>query len=217
MKFKNTLLIFFTIGIFYSCNKKDDFNYPEGTVGSSKILYYPSVTINGEHLIIIKQGDTYTDPGVTSLLNGQPTPAPANTTVNTETPGIYNIVYEAKNPEGYSASDWRTVVVLDNEVAANDLSGNYLRAATGVLCTWTKTAAGIYTVENPGGAGVGAGLTVIAVNYSGNKIAIPKQVSADFGVVSSSTESYDPTSPATIKYVFIAGGYGPSVRTFVKQ
>jgi hypothetical protein len=129
------------------------------------------------------------------------------------------VVYTATNPQGFSATDWRTVVVIGNDVAANDFSGTYLRAATGVTSTWTKTASGVYTVENPGGAGVGAGLQVIVVNYTGIQISIPQQESADFGgLVSSEDETYTLTPPPPqYSWIFHATNYGTSLRTFIKQ
>jgi hypothetical protein len=203
--------------LFTRCAKEETITSTDTQVGISKVVFFPSIAIKGEHLIILTQGATFTEPGVTAILNNQPTQFTTTGTVNTATPGVYNLEYEAKNPEGFSVSDWRTVVVIGNDVEANNFSGTYLRAATGVTSTWTKTAAGVYSVENPGGAAVGAGLKVIAVNYTGNKIAIPKQISPDMGQVSSGSESYTPGPPATVSYVLFAGGYGTAARTFVKQ
>lgn len=211
------ILLIATIANF-SCNKGTDFNYPTGKVGISTIVYFPVVSIIGNRLTIIPVGSSYTDPGVTSTLNGQAVTPTITGSVDPTTPGVYVINYTASNPQGYSASDWRTVVVIGNDVAANDFSGTYLRAATGVTSTWTKDSTGVYTVENPGGAGVGAGETVIAVNYTGSMISIPQQISPDFGEVSSSSETYNATaSPVTYSWIFHAGGYGTSLRTFTKQ
>lgn len=200
----------------FACNKTD-FDYPPDTVGSSKIIYFPSVTINGERLIIINEGSTYTDPGADAQLNGAPVQYTTTGTVDPTTPGVYDITYTASNPQGFSASDWRTVVVIGGDVSTNDFSGVYLRTGF-ATSTWTKTGDGIYSVENPGGAAVGAGLTVVAVNYTGTKIAIPHQISPDFGEVSSSEESYSLTpAPPTYSWVFHASGYGTQLRDFVKQ
>ncbi|HWJ92380.1 MAG TPA: immunoglobulin-like domain-containing protein [Flavisolibacter sp.] len=224
MRIVATVFSFILIAGLISCNKDDnDFNYPEGTVGHSKIVYFPAVAIKGEHLIILKQGDSYTEPGVTATLNGQTAQFTTTGTVNTAVPGVYNLTYESKNPEGYAASDWRTVVVIGNDVAANDFSGTYLRAATGVTSTWTKIAPGVYEVDNPGGAGVGVGYKVIAVNYTGNKIRVPKQFAMDpssgsTGIVSTTSETYNATAtPPSYSWIFLAGGYGTGLRTFTKQ
>jgi hypothetical protein len=217
MKIKISLILLVAILAGASCNKGSDFNYPAGTVGISKIVYFPIISTIGDRLMIIPQGSSFTDPGVDATLNGQAVTPTITGSVDPATPGVYVINYSASNPQGFSASDFRTVVVLGPDVAANDFSGTYVRAATGVSSNWTKDSAGVYTVENPGGAGVGAGETVVVVNYSGSSISIPQQISPDFGLVSSSSESYDATAPATYTWIFHAGGYGTGLRTFTKQ
>ncbi len=211
------IFLIFSCLILFSC-KKDNFNYPPGMVGISKIIFFPSVTIVGDRLLILQQGAPFTD-SVISTLNGQPVPFTTNVTVSTANPGVYNVVYTASNPQGFTATDWRTIVVIGSDVAANDFSGTYLRAATGVTSTWTKTATGVYTVENAGGASVGVGLNVIAVNYTGTQIAIPVQESTDYGgLVSSSSETYTLTpAPPTYSWIFHATNYGTGLRTFTKQ
>jgi len=216
MKIISIIFSIFLMSILFSCNKTD-FNYPTGTVGGSRIVYLPSVTIKGDRLLIINQGATFTDPGADALLNGAPVQFSTTGTVDVNTPGIYDLTYSASNPQGFSASDWRTVVVMGNDISTNDFSGVYLRAATGVTSTWTKIGDGIYSVENPGGSS-GVGLTVVAVNYTDTKIAIPHQISPDFGEVSSSNETYTLTpAPPKYSWVFHAGGYGTALRTFTKQ
>jgi hypothetical protein len=202
-----------------SCNKDPDFNYPEGKVGQSKIIYFASVVTNGDKVIFLKEGDSYSDAGATVTLNNEPYDYTTDGAVNTSVPGVYDIIYSAVNAEGYSASDWRTVVVIGNDVAGNDFSGTYLRTdPPGFTSIWTKISDGIYEVDNPGGSDGYGGFTVIAVNYQGTKITIPHQISPDFGEVSSSDETYDASaSPVTYSWVFYAGGFGTYLRTFTKQ
>ena len=206
-----------------SCSKEPDFNYPADTVGGSKIIYYPAVKIVGDKLIIIDEGSDFTDPGVTATFKGEDIESTIEGTVDTNTPGVYEINYSASSPNGYSASDFRTVVVMsaDEQVTSNDFSGTYKRPATGVNSTWTKTGRGIYQVENPGGAGLGVGFIVTLVNYEGNKIAIPKQNAFDpslngLNTISSNSENYDPGPPATVTYALTAGQYGDQLRNFIK-
>lgn len=224
MKISSIFISAFILSVLISCNKTD-FNYPAGTVGKSKIVYFPAIQINGDKIVAVNEGAGYTDPGATATLNGAAVQYTTSNTINASTtPGIYVISYTASNPQGFTASDVRIVVVIpssmvsDAVVQANDFSGTYLRAATGVTSTWTKIGIGTYIVENPGGAGVGAGLYVIAENTSGNTITIPEQDSPYYGgQVSSSSESYDPGPPATYSWIFHATGYGTGLRTFVKQ
>lgn len=211
------LVIFSTV--LFSCNK-DSFNYKDGYVGISKITYFPAITTNGDHLVIIKQGDVYTDQGATAKLNGADFKYVTTGTVNSSTPGIYSITYTGTNPDGFSASDFRTVVVIGNDVAANDFSGNYARDTNGSVAVWTKVSSGVYTVSNPGGA-PGTNLIVTVVNYTGKKIAIPQQLANDGTLTSSASES---TTSGTIagtlaqySMIIVNGGYGASVRNFAKQ
>ena len=231
MKIKIIAIPVFVIGSIFlnsSCNKKDNFNYPPGTVGISKIVYFPSVSTKGTKFFTLIQGATFTDPGVTATLNGDST---AYTTTSSPaaldpgTPGVYTLTYTAMNPQGFTASDWRMVIVVPASAASdplaskNDFSGTYLRAATGVTSTWTKIAMGVYTVENPGGASAGVGNLAIAVNFSGNTVSVPLQLDPYFGgTVSTSNETYNAgATPVTYSWVFNAPNYGTSLRKFTKQ
>lgn len=231
MKIKITTIPIFLIGVIFliiSCNKKDDFNYPPGTVGISKIIYFPLISIKGSRFLTITQGGSFVDPGVTATLNGDTTnytitSSPA--ALDPNTPGVYTLTYTAKNAQGFTASDWRMVVVVPSSVASdpiaskNDFSGTYLRAVTGVTSTWTKIATGVYIVENPGGAAAGAGNLAIVVNFSGNTVSIPSQLDPYFGgTISTSSETYNTAAtPVTYSWVFNAPNYGTSLRTFTKQ
>ncbi|MFI5185310.1 MAG: immunoglobulin-like domain-containing protein [Chitinophagales bacterium] len=224
MKISSISVSVLIVIVLLSCNKTD-FNYPAGMVGISKIVYFPSIQINGDKIAAVNEGISYTDPGATAILNGTAVQYTTSITItSTTSPGIYVVNYTAANPEGFTASDFRIVVVIpsgmvaDPVVSANDFSGTYLRPATGITSTWTKIGPGTYKVENPGGAGVGAGLYVIVENTSGNSVTIPSQNSPYYGgVVSSSNENYNPGPPASYTWIFHASGYGTGVRSFVKQ
>ena len=205
--------------ILFSCNK-DSFNYKPGYVGISKITYFPAINTNGDHLVIIKQGDAYTDQGATAKLNGADFKYQTTGTVDSNTPGVYSISYSGTNPDGFSASDFRTVVVIGNDVSGNDFSGKYARTSNGSVAIWTKVSNGVYTVSNPGGA-PGTNLIVTVVNYTGKKITIPKQPANDGTLTSSASEAtVSGTVAGTLaqySMIIVNGGYGASLRTFVKQ
>jgi Domain of unknown function (DUF5011) len=211
---------YFLLFLIYSCNKKTIVDTPT-QVGISKVAYYPSISINGPKFAAVTEGTGYTDPGATAMLNGDSITYTTSMTIDATTAsGVYTINYTATSPDG-SNSDQRIVVVVpasvvvDPVIIANDYSGTYLRAATGVTSTWTKIYTGVYTVENPGGSS-GVGLLVVATNYSANNIQIPIQNSPYFGgIVSSSATTYNP--PGTYTWVYFAPGYGTGPRTFVKQ
>lgn len=218
MKFKNIVLVFIA-AILFSCNKKDDFNYPEGTVGISKITYFPILTKEGSDYIVVAVGGTYTEPGVTAKEGSADLTVITSGSVDTNTPGVYQLTYSAVNKDGFSAFAKRIVVVnsTDATAATNDLSGSYLRAATGVLAIWTKLAPGVYLVANPGGAASGAGLQVIAFNSTGFNVEIPSQISSDGNTSSSTNFTYINGIPPSYSLVFNNPGYGVATRTFVKQ
>jgi hypothetical protein len=127
MKFSfSSLIVLILAGFAFSCSK-DNFNYPPDTVGSSKIIYFPVVATIGSRTMYIKEGDSYTDSGATAILNNADITYTTDGTVDPSTPGVYNITYTAVNAQGYSASDWRTVAVIGNDVSGNDFSGKYAR------------------------------------------------------------------------------------------
>jgi hypothetical protein len=201
----------------FSCNK-DSFNYKPGYVGISKITYYATVITTGDHLVILAQGASYTDAGATSTLNGKTYKYTASGSVDTNTPGVYHFTYTSVNADGYPASDFRTVVVIGNDVSKNNFSGSYARDTNSSLAIWTKTANGVYSVSNPGGA-PGTDLTVVVVNYSGNKITIPYQIGSDGSINSSAQESTTPGPNGTLlgySMEIVNGGYGTQVRNFAK-
>lgn len=211
----NIIIALFLSMLMFAC-KKDDFTYPDGYVGSSKITYYPEVATKGDQLTIIMQGATYTDAGADVTVGGAPGQYTTEGSVNTATPGIYNITYSAVNADGYSATDFRTVVVMSNSIpASRDFSGTYDRKGFAQTSTWTKVGTGIYKVKNPGGAVLADEVT--AVNYSGNLIAIPLQMTS-VGPFSSKNGTYDPEAvPPQYTWTIVNAGYGTAARTFIKR
>jgi hypothetical protein len=140
-------------------------------------------------------------------------------TIDPNSPGVYTIVYTAANPQGYTASAYRTVAVIpttainDPVVAAADYSGAYYRGAA--AATWTKIGVGTYTVDNPGGSS-GAGKKVILTNWSGTDIEIPSQLSGDFsGTISSENAAWTVVG-VSYSMNFLAPGYGTQSRSFSK-
>lgn len=202
-----------------SCSKDKIINTHD-RVGISKVTYYPIVTLAGDLIIPIPKGGTYTEPGVKAEAGGTVVPVTTTGNVDTNTDGIYRITYSATNSDGFSASASRTVVVYSTDASASshDLSGTYVRGATGESCIWTKIAPGVYKVANPGGASVGRNLIVVLINPSGYTITVPDQIASDGSESSTSNEKYDFTAnPVTYSWKFFNPIYGTGLRTFVKQ
>jgi hypothetical protein len=215
---KNSIILAFFFSALISCNKDKLDNTPE-KVGISKVTHFPILTMSGESVMAVANGETFTDPGVTAKVGDADAPVATSGTVNTSQDGVYTISYSATNSDGFSATLYRTVAVYttDAGAAAHDLSGSYLRGATGVLSTWDKLAPGTYLVTNPGGAASGAGLTIVVFNPTGYTIHAPAQRSSDGNTSSTSNETFTPGSPDMYSWVFLNPGYGTGSRSFVKQ
>jgi len=201
-----------------SCEKDPIVNTPD-MVGTSKVTYYPIITLTGNSIVAVENGSAFTDPGVKAVAGSSDVPVITSGTINTDEDGVYSLTYTATNSDGFSSTASRTVVVYstDDAAASHDLSGTYLRPATGVTSTWTRIAPGVYQVQNPGGAAAGTDLIVVAVNPTGFTIKIPEQRASDGSTSSSANEVYTNSTPATYKWIFLNPTYGTGVRTFVKQ
>ena len=209
-----------------ACNK-DNFNYKSGYVGSSKITNYAVFTltnintVNGVNYTTVLKGSAYTEPGVVAKAGTATLPVKTSGTVDTSTPGVYIITYKATNSDGFDASSTRFVVVYSTDASAqnNNFSGNYARNTNNSVAAWTKLAPGVYSVSNPGGA-PGTNLTVVVFNNTASKVFIPQQDANDGSSTSSASESTVAGPGGTLTQYSMAivnPGYGPSVRTFIKQ
>lgn len=140
---------FVVLLLMTSC-RKDNFNYPKDTVGSSKIIYFATFSMAGSPYSSIVQGDNYTDPGATATQNGTELPVTVTGAVDATKAGIYTITYSAVNTDGFPASVKRVVAVLPSaELPGVDLSGSYFYVGTGANdAKITKLAPGFYSSEN---------------------------------------------------------------------
>lgn len=209
--------LLFLAAVLPSCNK-EEINNTDTKVGRSRVTSFPIVSIKGARYVAVAKGGTYTDLGANAKVGTQDVAFTTSGTINTNTPGVYTVVYSALNSDGFSAAARRTVVVYDTDAAAaaQDLSGSYARSTNGSLAVWTKIAPGVYTVFNPGGA-PGTNLTVVAINPTASVIDIPNQQSSDGSVTSSTDETYTPGPPAKYTWKIVNPGYGTALRTFTKQ
>ena len=218
MKKRYLFLLISLLAIIASCSK-DKIISTHDRVGISKVTYYPIITLTGNTIIAIPNGTAYTDPGVKATAGSTDVPVTTSGTIDVNTDGVYTLTYLATNSDGFSSSAVRKVVVYTTaaDAAANDLSGNYLRPATGQIATWAKIAPGVYTVLNPGGSPAGLNLIVVAINPSGFNISIPDQLASDGSPTGSTNESYTNSNPATYSWKIVNPGYGTALRTFIKQ
>lgn len=213
-KYLNIIAIGVLCMTLFSC-KKQSFNYPEGTVGSSKITIYPILELKGERFVAVPMGGTYSEAGVDATIAGAPVDVVIGGQVNTAAAGLYMLSYTATNADGFSASLLRTVVVYDTkpDAAAHDLSGSYSRGAN--KSVWTKMAPGVYLVANPGGAVDAGNIKVMVINPVGFTISMPKQTAVG-GTWKSNSESYN-SDGTGYSWAVENAGYGKQLRTFTKD
>lgn len=212
-KYLNIIAVGILVMTFLSC-KDDSFNYPEGTLGSSKVTVYPILTMSGDQYILVAKGGAYTEPGVIAKVGEDEVEVKTDGQVNTSAAAVYTLTYSAANAEGFSASQERYVVVYDTkpDAAGNDFSGSYKRAGFATFAVWTKIAPGVYFIANPGGA-VGNTDKVVAINPTGSTIQIPPQGSP-VGAFSSTATTMNGGS---YSWALDNSGYGTQVRSFSKQ
>ena len=116
------LMLCSTVFGFTSCNDDED------QLSDTRITYYVNMDLQGEEMTLIPLGSAYQDAGCKAELNGEDYTSKIVTVgledVDVNTVGFYDIVYTAVNPDGYSASVSRTVVVYDPTVTAS-IAGTY--------------------------------------------------------------------------------------------
>lgn len=177
---------------------------------------YPEITLNGNAVVILSTGASYTDAGAKlkdDITGAITTIQPTDNPVNTAQPGLYVVTFSAKNANGFEATASRLVAVTAVSGTVNR-EGTYLRTATGLNCYITKLAEGVYELKNPGGAGVSTDTKLIMVETALNVYSCPAQPTADFGTMSVINISFNATG---VTWNVINPGFGTGTRTFIKQ
>ncbi len=192
-----------------SCKKKHD------TVSVVKTV--PTVTIVGDQFISLHVGDPYTEAGATFVgENGQAvniTPD-SGATVDVSTPGLYVLPYTRTTESQFDAGAYRYVVVTDID-NSYDLSGDYLREATGVVTEVDKLARGLYVSSNFGGS-ASLPITVYFAQLDDTTLVAPDQPTTD-GITSAEDFTITYGADTSMSYRVISASFGTGIRTFVKQ
>jgi hypothetical protein len=209
------LIICGSVG-FLSCNK-EEINNTETKVGISDVTVYPTFTMKGEEFMSMVKGGTFTDPGVTATEGTTPLQVTTTGTVNTNTVGVYEIVYSATNKDGFSGSVTRTVAVLPSaENAGVDISGKYSNVGTfAYTATIQKLAPGFYVSDNIWGGGSAAVIASYLFTVDGTNIIIPKNSISPYGDVQG-TGTLDNAGNLTLKVDLIDVGVTGSTRKWKK-
>ncbi len=95
------------IFIFQSCGKE------AVTADVSRTTFFVDLALEGEGLVLLKVNEPFSDPGAVATENGNPVEVDKNGSVDPNTPDFYNLVYSAKNSDGFSSQVTRTVIVYE--------------------------------------------------------------------------------------------------------
>ena len=198
-----------TLLFFISCESDETGNV-------SFVTTYPVISVEGDQIYITPKGTPYEDPGASASVGEESVELDVNGDVDTSTPGLYPILYSATNTDGFSRIASRQVVVYDPATDAVDLSGDYLRAATGVTVTVTKIGPSTYHINDAGGLGEEF-LDVTFVHYEGEDLVIPLQTAPSSGIVVQSVPGTAFINDNGFQWVLNASSvYGSAVRVFTK-
>jgi hypothetical protein len=176
MKKRFEYLIIVFIAMLSSCNKDEIINTHD-KVGISKVTYYANITLTGGTTVSIVKGTNFTDPGVKAEAGGTDVPVTTTGTVDKDQVGIYTLNYSATNPDGFTSSATRTVVVIPSaEVPGVDISGEYADPTGGTgNAQITKLAPGVYFTTNCWGNGSLAIIPATFICTDGATLLIPLQ------------------------------------------
>jgi len=212
-RYLNIIAIGFLCMGMFSC-KKDSFNYPEGTVGISKITNYPTFTINGDPFMSIIKGQSFTDPGATAKEGSNDLKVTVSGSVNTGVAGLYDVTYSAVNKDGFAGTAVRKVAVLPSAVVAGaTIAGDYNYAAGGTTSTVSMLAPGFFQASNIWSAATTISAYLISID--GKNIIIPSQTNG-FGTLSG-TGTLDANGNLQYVATIPEQGINNSVRKWVKK
>lgn len=107
------------ITLFSACDDKE-------TEDISRTTYYPDFTLEGGQFYRHEMGTAYTEPGVVAMEGENELAVVTTGEVDSNVPGLYEIVYSATNVDGFDGSISRYVIVTDEvDDSAVNLSGEY--------------------------------------------------------------------------------------------
>ncbi|MBL7755353.1 MAG: hypothetical protein HWD58_07910 [Bacteroidota bacterium] len=154
-----------------SCTRK------KNEVSSVVEASWPTITLTGSQYYSIPVGGTLPTVSATaydSLLKESYSTELDASGLDNSTPGLYIVPVKAKNKNGYISSKSVLIAVTDIDTSAN-LSGEYVRTATGVSLMVNKLANGLYETDNLFGAGTTAETYAYFAQIDDSTIVIPDQ------------------------------------------
>ena len=208
--------ILLAVGIcLASCEKEEEIHNTDTQVGHSTVTFFPTFTMEGEKYLSLVKGENYTEPGVSAKEGTADLPVTVSGTVDTNTPGVYDITYSATNKDNFSASVTRTVAVLPAaEQAGVDISGQYEYVAnTSYTSTIQKLGPGFYLVNNVWGS---APIPSYILTTDGHSLLLPLNSLSGYGPVQG-TGTLSDAGNLTYSVDLLDYGFIGTVRNWKKQ
>lgn len=216
---KISIIILLAVSI-WGCKKKED------TVSQVVDISYPTITFTGSKYSSINTGGTIPSFSATAydsvLGESYPVTFEGLDDIDNMVPGLYVVNASAKNKYGYGSSE-NAFVAVTNVSPSVDLSGEYVRAATGGLANVTKVGNGLYVTDNVGGVSRTGSPNLIFpvafVHLNDTTIHIAAQ-NTPVGILESADEYLEMDTDTIYNYRLAQGGvaFGTVAnRIFVKQ
>lgn len=209
---KKLILLIFSAAILTSvgCKKKSD------NVSKVVNVSYPTINYSGGQFFSIPVGGTVPTVSATAYDSalGQSINVTQSGTVDNTTPGLYILQANARNSNGYTTIG-AIYIAVTNISPTIDLSGNYVRPATGdSSIVVTKMANGLYQSNDIGGAPT-LPITAYFAQIDDSTIVGPDQPT-DAGTLSISNGQVSYSPDTTLMYHVVNASFGTALRTFVK-
>ncbi len=202
-----------------------------GQVSVVKTASYPIITITGPQYVSIMVGGAFTPPNATAydtFYKEKPPVVVDLSGLDNTKPGLYTVVYSAKNSNGFVGKGVVYVAVTDISDTL-DLSGWYIRTVSPAnpnrAAFITKLGRGLFMTSNVGGVDTGDATTGAIVSgvfaaIDVNTIDFGSQPTSEGTLSASYTAvSYPPAvADTTIDYIIDLPGFSSTaLRSFVKQ
>ena len=179
---------------------------------------YPTINFTGSQFYSIMVGGTAPTIQATaydSALNESYSVSYDPSLIDITTPGLYVIPMTATSKYGYVGSAVVYVAVTDIDSTV-DLSGVYLRSATGAMPNITQIVRGLYSTDDVGGA-PSLPITAYFAQLDDSTLSLPEQPT-DVGTLSAvNAVVYVDTGDTVLSWAVRNGFFGTQQRFFVKQ
>jgi len=207
---KLIIVVCFAAG-FTACKKSDD-------VSDVVKVSYPTISFTGSKFYSINVGagaPTIQATAYDSALNESYPVDYDPSVIDVNTPGLYVVPMTSKNKYGYEGTDV-VFVAVTNIPESVDLSGTYLRAATGATPTITEVANGLYMTDDVGGA-PSLPITAYFAQLDDSTLVLPPQPTAAGTLSAVNAKVRDVAGDTVITWAVRNASFGTAARTFVKQ